>query len=505
MKVPPHRLAPTIALLVSSFVTAMNLSSTSTAMPTIVGDLGGLSLYSWTFSAYLLTSTTGAPIFGKLADLYGRKPLFLVGVGMFVLGSLLCGLATSMEQLIVCRAVQGVGAAGIYPIANTIAGDLFTFKERARIAGVMSSVWAMGGITGPIIGSLIVSQTTWRWVFWVNVPISLFMALVLALSLREHVVARRHQIDYLGAGLLTAGITGLLFALVHGGQTSLASPEVLGLAAGSVLVLALFLWVEARAPEPVVPLELLRQRLLGLISLGGCLIGACMFANSTYLPLFVQGAQGRPPRDVAIVSGSMTVCWAIGAFAGGQVLVRCNLRAAALFGMGLTSVGAALQTGFTLDTPLWGIVATGILLALGLGAVSTAFIVAVQTAVAWEQRGTATSGQQFFRSIGGMLWVSVQGAALSAATASALASVDSALQTDAPSRLGRLSALLDPSVRAALPPEQARALAEALGAGLHQVFLLYLGAALVGLLVAAFLPSGAVTEPASAAPRERAA
>src|SRR5262249_30530735 len=163
----------------------------------------------------------------------------------------LCGLADSMERLIAFRAVQGLGAAGIYPIATTIAGDLFTFKERARIAGVMSSVWAMGGIAGPVVGSFIVSQTTWRWVFWVNVPISLSMALVLALSLREQVAARRHQIDYLGAGLLTAGIAGLLFALVHGGQTSLLSPLVLALVGGSVLLLALFLWVESRASEPV--------------------------------------------------------------------------------------------------------------------------------------------------------------------------------------------------------------------------------------------------------------
>jgi len=409
MRIPRDKLAPTLAILLATFVTAMQYAIVATTMPSIVGELGGLTLYSWAFAAFLLTSTTTVPLYGKLSDIYGRKPIFMVSMGIFLVGSLLCGLATSIEQLIAFRAVQGLGAAGVHPVVLTIAGDIFSLQERARMQSVMSTVWAVGAVLGPVLGSIIVSVTTWRWVFWINIPISLLAVLVLAVSFRERLAKQRHQLDYLGAAVLTAGIAALLLALVEGGQSGFASPHVLGLLLGAGGLLALFLWVETRAAEPIVPLGLLRHRLLGLTSLGGLLVGGCMYCNSAFIPLFVQGAQGRTPLDVAVTMGSMSVLWTVGTVFGGQILLRSGVRASVIGGMVVTIVGAVLLTRLALDTPFLVVVGSAIVVNIGLGWTSIAYVVAVQTAVSWEQRGVATALQQFFRAIGGTLWVSAGG------------------------------------------------------------------------------------------------
>jgi MFS family permease len=419
-------------------------------------------------------------------------------MGIFLVGSLLCGLATSIEQLIAFRAVQGLGAAGVHPVVQTIAGDIFSLQERARIQSVMSTVWAVGAVLGPVLGSIIVSVTTWRWVFWINIPISLLAALVLAVSFHERVEKQRHQLDYLGAGILTAGIAALLLALVEGGQSGFGSPLVLGLLLGAGLLLALFLWVETQAPEPIVPLGLLRHRLLGLTSLGGLLVGGCMYSNSSFVPLFVQGAQGRTPLDVAWVMGSMSVVWTVGTVFGGQMLIRSGIRASVIGGMAVTSVGAVLLARLSLDTPFLAVVASAVVVSLGLGWTSIAHVVAVQTAVNWEQRGVATALQQFFRAIGGTLWVSVGGAALSATMVTGLAGAGMQFGGGTAGRAREMNSLLDPTSRALLPPEQGQLLAQVLGDGLHQVFLLYLVAAVAGLITAAFLPSGGMAEHAAA-------
>jgi EmrB/QacA subfamily drug resistance transporter len=494
MNVHTRVLAPTIAMLVSIFVAAMDVAIMSTVMPTIVGQLGGLPLYSWSFAAYLLTSTTTLPLYGKLADLYGRKPIFLLGMGLFVLGSFLAGAATTMEQLIVFRAVQGLGASGTLPIAITIAGDLFPLEQRAKIQGVISSVWGVAAVLGPLIGSAIVAQTTWRWVFWINLPIGLLTATVLAATLRERVHRRSHQIDYLGAALLTAGVTALLLALVEGGQRGFHTPAVGGLLVTAALLLVLFVENERRAPEPMVPLSLLRQRLLGLTSLCGLVLGGCIYSASTYVPLFVQGVLGGSPQDVAWASATISVAWTLGSLLGSRLLLRTGFRAAALLGMALISLGAGVLVRLTSASLLGEVLVAGALLGLGLGVSATAFIVVVQTAVGWDQRGIATATHQFFRSIGGTIWVSVQGAALSATTAAGLAAAGLQLPGGRALQLGELSTVLEPASRALLQPHAARQLAEVLGAGLHQVFLLYLVLALAGLLGAGFLPAGRMAE-----------
>src|SRR5581483_3938305 len=352
MKIPREKLAPTIAVLVSIFVAAMDISIMSTVMQSIVGQLGGLPLYSWTIAAYLLTSTTTVPLYGKLADTYGRKPMFITGTGLFVVGSLLCGLSGSIEQLIVFRALQGLGAGGILPITITIAGDLFQGPDRARIQGLISSVWGLAAILGPLAGSFIVLHATWHWAFWINVPIGFLTISVLARTFHERPVATRHQLDWLGAALLMAGVAALLLALGDHGQGAVSRETVVGLLVAAAVLLALFAVVELRTAEPVVPFSLLRDRVLGLASLGGFVLGACIYSASTYLPLFVQGAQARGPADVAWVSAAISVAWTGGSLIGSRVLVRVGFRAAALLGMGVISAGAALLLGLGRDTPL---------------------------------------------------------------------------------------------------------------------------------------------------------
>ena len=491
MRITDAKLAPTLAMLVAIFVGAMDISIMSTVMPTIVGELGGLTLYSWSFSAYLLTSTTTVPLYGRLADLYGRKPMFLTGMTIFVIGSLLCGLARSMEQLIAFRALQGLGAGGLLPITITIAGDLFQGEERAKIQGYISAVWGLAAILGPLVGSLIVTRAAWPWVFWINVPIGVTTATILALTLRERAQTHAVQIDYGGAILLTAGIAALLFALVDSGQAGLGAAHLVLLFLLAAGLLAGFVWVERRVPQPILPLGLFRHRVLTLTNLGALVLGGCIYSSSAYLPLFVQGVQGGSQFQVALVSASISVAWTMGSIVGSRLLLRASMRAASLVGLGLVSVASVGLVRLEPETPLYLVMLVGLVLGLGLGVTSTTFIVVVQTVVAWEQRGLATALQQFCRAIGGTLWVSIQGAALSAAVTGALAS--SSGPTAGTGRLPDINAILDPGLRAMLPAEQLRALASVLGGGLHQVFVLYLLLALIGVVLAAFLPPRPLT------------
>jgi EmrB/QacA subfamily drug resistance transporter len=493
MRLPRRHLAPSLALLVTVLVSAMDITVVSTVLPTIVGELGGLALYSWSFSAYLLTSTTTLPLYGKLADVYGRKPLFFWAMALFLLGSLLCGLATSMELLIAYRAVQGLGAGGLMTLTITLAGDLFPADERPKIQAAISAVWGLAAIVGPGVGIAIVAYTSWRWVFWLNLPVGLVASAILARSLHERVTPRRHHVDYAGAALLTAGVGALLAALVEGGQGGFASPMVLALLGASALLLGLLAWVEARAPEPVVPLTLLRGRLQGLASLAAFVLGACVYSVSTYLPLFVQGTQGGTPFEVGVVTGAMSLSWTGGSLAAGRTVRWLSFRATALAGMAVLVASGVLLARMTVDTAFSTVVVASLVAGLGMGLCSTPLIVMVQNAVDWEQRGVATAAQQFFRSIGGTLWVSLQGTVLAATVGSALAAAGVALPGGGGGaarqvRLGELNAMLDPATRATLPPEQVRVLADVLADGLQPVFLLYLAATVAGLVVIALLP-----------------
>ena len=387
---------------------ALEMTVVSTAMPTVVGDLGGIQRYSWVFTAYLLSSTVTVPLYGKLADLYGRKPIMLLGIALFLLGSAASGLSQSMNQLILFRTLQGLGAGSMQPTALTIAGDIFELKERARIQGVFGSVWGIAGLIGPMVGGVIVHYFSWRWVFYINVPFGIASAALLAVGLHERIERKKHSIDVLGAVMLAAAIILLLAAFQ--GRVQGAICAVLA----TVLLVLLVRW-ERRVKEPLLPLDLFRRRVMAVASSAGGLIGAAMLSTVAFVPLFVQGVLGKTPVEAGSAITPMVVGWPIASAISGRLIPRIGFRIPIRVGLAISAMSALalailLRPGSSLLVPAWGTACFG----LGLGFANTALLIAVQTSVTWEQRGVATASTMFFRTVGGALALGGLGAVLAA-------------------------------------------------------------------------------------------
>jgi EmrB/QacA subfamily drug resistance transporter len=376
------------AIVLSMFMSAMEATVVATAMPTVVADLHGIELYGWVTSIYMLASTVTIPLWGKLADLRGRRPVMLAGLVFFLVGSVLSGAAGGMVALIAFRAVQGVGAGALQPVALTIIGDLFTIEERGRMQGIFGAVWGLAAISGPLLGGLIVHALGWRWVFYVNVPFGLLSAAMLVTFYRDpERAAAPGRLDVAGALILSLTVLALLAGV--GGR----SPAVtLPLAA---LGLAAFLAVERRAPEPMIPLSLFRDRVIAVASVAGALMGAVMMASLTYLPLHVQSVLRGSPTEAGTAVAPMLIGWPVASAVAGRLLARVSYRA--LVRVGLAALGAATFA-------LWRLLAGG----AGTGAM----IVVVQERAGFAMRGVATASTMFFRTIGGAVAVGALGALL---------------------------------------------------------------------------------------------
>src|SRR5438132_1247271 len=328
----------TLALFVATFLVALDTSVIATAMPTVIGQIGGIQLYAWVFSAYLLTSTVTVPIYGKLADLFGRKPVFLASVAPFLVGSMLCGQAQSMEQLIAFRLLQGLGAGGVLPITQTILGDVFPLEERARITGLFSTVWGVSGLLGPAIGGFLTEHVSWRWVFYVNFPLCILSIVLLSRFFHERLQPRRHSIDVLGAVTLSGAVALLLVGL----QSTDDLPRQLLLYGIAAILVPVFVWQERRAPEPLVPLWLFGRRAIGISTLGGVLLGFDLFGQSTFLPPFVQGVMGATPTLSGFVLAGSSIGWPIASAVGGRLLLRWGFRGPCVLGGVFLLIGFAL-------------------------------------------------------------------------------------------------------------------------------------------------------------------
>ena len=395
-----------VALMLAMFMAALEATVVSTAMPTIVGELGGIESYAGVFTAYLLTSTVPVPVFGKLADMYGRRPLLLGGIGVFLLGSILCGTATSMNALIAFRALQGIGAGAMMPIAITVVGDLFTFEERARIQGLFGSVWGVAGMIGPFLGGLIVKHLSWPWVFLVNVPFGLLSAFLLVRFLHEKVERKKHVLDFGGAFAVTGAVVALLVA-ARGGQRALLALPI------GVALLVILYFVERRATEPILPIPLFRRRVMSVSSAAGALIGSAMYGCITFVPLFVQAVRGGSPTRAGATIAPMIVAWPVASAIAGRLLPRFGFQVIVRLGLLMSAAGAAgvavfLHADGSL-VPTW--IAMGIF-GIGLGFANTALVIAVQTSVSWQERGVATASTLFFRSVGGALGLGAAGGIL---------------------------------------------------------------------------------------------
>jgi EmrB/QacA subfamily drug resistance transporter len=469
-----------VSLLLSLSMAAMEMTVVSTAMPTVVGDLGGIHLYSWVFTAYLLTSTVTVPLYGKLADLYGRKPVLLGGIALFLAGSMASGLARGIGALIAFRALQGLGAGAMQPTTLTIVGDIYNLEERSRMQGVFGAVWGVAGLIGPLLGGIIVKYLSWRWVFFINVPAGIAAAGLLVVALHEDVEHRQHSLDWGGAALLTVGLTALLIG-VHGGRATLFGVPV------AIASTALFFFVEGRAREPVLPMDLFRQRVMAVATVAGTLIGAGMISMVTYVPLYVQGVLGGSPTEAGSAITPMVIGWPIASAISGRVLPRVGFRPLVRCGLAISGGAAVamallLKPGASLHVPQ----AMSSVFGVGLGLANTALLIAVQTSVEWRQRGVATASTMFARTIGGTLAVGILGALLSASLQR-----DAAVPADAADRL------LGPEHGAGLDPAVIRSLSAALEAGLGTVFWVIAAISLVAAAASLLFPYLPIRAPSS--------
>ncbi|HVC63795.1 MAG TPA: MDR family MFS transporter [Acetobacteraceae bacterium] len=464
------------ACIMATFMAAVESTIVATAMPTIVGDLGGFNLFSWVFAVYLLSQAVAIPVYGRLADIYGRKRVFYVGAGLFLIGSTLSGFATSMIWLVLFRALQGFGAGGVQPIAMTICGDIYTPSERARVQGLISSVFGVAAVTGPSLGAFLVEHVGWRTVFWVNLPVGAAAILMISLFLHERIEPRAHQVDYLGSLLMMLGIGALMLALVQG--SVLPSGIVWAAAATGVLGLAALVVHEAHAPEPMLPLELWRDRVIVIGSLGGGLAGAIMMGVSAFLPTYVQGALGRTPLTAGLVLGCMSVTWAFASILGGRLMVRTTYRLTATLGALSLLAGSVV---LVLLTPQRGVPwasAGSLIMGIGMGFCNTTFIVSIQAAVPWKKRGAATSSCLFLRFIGQALGAASFGAVLNAT-----------IQHRAPEAVKLVNRLLEPASRRTLDAATQARLTGLVSAGLHNAYWLAVMLSVAALLLVLWLPA----------------
>lgn len=464
------------ACVMATFMAAVESTIVATAMPTIIADLGGFNLFSWVFAVYLLSQAVAIPIYGRLADIYGRKRMFHVGAGLFLVGSTLCGFAPNMICLVAFRMLQGFGAGGVQPIAMTICGDIYTPSERARVQGLISSVFGVAAVAGPSLGAFLVEHVGWQTVFWVNLPIGAAALIMISAFLHEHVEKRSHQVDYLGSLLMMLAIASLMLVLVQGG--SLPRPITIAACITGVALLAALLVHEARTREPMLPLELWRDRVIVIGSLGGGLAGAVMMGVSAFLPSYVQGALGRTPIVGGLVLGAMSVSWAFASIFGGRLMDRTSYRHSAVLGALSLLAGSVL---LVMLTPLRGVpwATTGsLVMGVGMGLCNTAFIVSIQAAVPWRKRGAATSSCLFFRFIGQALGAASFGAVLNAT-----------ILARAPDAVGQMNRLLEPTLRAGLAPAEQDRLIALVAAGMHNAYWLACALSVVLLLLVLWLPA----------------
>ena len=476
----------TIGIMSALAVAALDATVVGTAMPTIIGQLGGISEYGWVFSAYLLASTTTVPLFAKLADVHGRKPVFLLGIALFVGGSALCGLAGSMPELIAFRTIQGLGAGAVHPIAFTIAGDIFEPARRARMQGYFSGVWGVSAIVGPAIGGLITSTVGWPWVFELNIPVGALAAIIIWRVLDERFERRPHRLDWPGAILLTGAIVLLLLAVSEGGELlGWTSPIVIAMVAAAVALFVSFVVVERRSTEPLIDLDLLRSPLIRA-GLGiGTLTGVVMFGLTTYVPPMVQGVHMGTPVEAGAAVAAMSLGWPVGSVVGGRSLIRFGARPVVLVGTGMLVIGTLLITQLGQFDSLAFAMAASAITGLGMGLTATTILILIQGAVTWQRRAVATGLVQFSRTIGGAVGVGVMGGILTAFVGAVS------------------SGILDPIARTQLSSADLASGRASLAAGLGVIYwILFAAAAASCALAIRFMPDVTLGHEIESAPRE---
>lgn len=478
------RVTITAALMLMMALASMEQTVTSTAMPTIIGELRGLELYAWVIAIYLLAATVVMPLYGRLADVWGRKRVIVLAVALFIGGSILSSLAQTMWQLILFRAVQGLGAGGIMPVVLTILGDIYTIQERARIQGLFSSVWGTASLAGPWLGARLVEHLGWRSVFWVNLPFGVLGLGVLVSFYHDREKPHSTELDLPGIGLLALGSTAVLLFFSVLGQTDAGRQAWIALPVLGVMAAGAFAWFfrhERRTGNPVLSPQLLFHASIGPAVLGSLLLGLCVFSLDTWVPLYVQGGKGGTARDAAATVTPVMFAWAASSFLAAPMVVRWGFRRTSLIGATFIIAGFMGLIGCTLlDAPRWMLTAMLGAAGLGFGPTSISYLLGAQDAVTWQQRGLVTSSITFARTIGGSIGVSVLGAIFNVLIRGELHQLEgkgySATQ------------LLDPKVHEKLPAEVVGMSQTMIASGLRWVFMLMLLTAICQWVVSRWIP-----------------
>lgn len=472
-----------LGIVLSVFMASMEATVVATAMPTIAAQLGGLEQYAWVFTAYLLTSTTLVPVFGKLSDIFGRRRVYLVAMTLFLGGSVLCGMATTMNQLIWARAIQGTGAGGVLPLSFIMIGEMFTLAERARFQGIFSGVWGVSSVVGPLLGGFIVDNVSWHWVFYINVVPGMLAVALIWTNWRDVVRnTGRVPIDFLGAALLTSAVVALMLGL-QWGTTAMR----IALIAGAVALFLLLLWVERRAEDPILPLELFKDRLFSVAIANGLLTGVAMFGTLSYVPLFVQGVLGTAATQAGLALAPQMISWVLASIVASNLILRFSYKHIAIVGMICLSIGTGLLAFFSGNAHLPTIMVFLALMGVGMGLTVPSFMVSVQSTVAREQLGTATSMIQFSRSIGGTIGTGVMGAVLASLLLSGLAAVGEGLDATV------VNSLITGG-ETVVEFAEGEAVRMVLGTALGAVFIISFVSAVLGFAVTLLAPGGKISE-----------
>ena len=449
--------------MLGMFLAALDQTIVSTALPTIVGDLGGLNHLSWVVTSYLLASTVSTPLYGKLGDMIGRKPVFLAAIVIFLVGSMLAGLSQTMIQLIGFRALQGVGAGGLMVGAQAIIADIVPPRERGRYMGLIGSVFAVASVAGPLLGGFFVDNLSWRWVFYVNLPVGVLAIAIVVFRLHLHTPHVGHSIDYLGTALLAGGVGALILVATWGGnEYAWGSATIVGLAVAGVALLAALVWWERRAAEPIIPLSLFRSRVFDVANAMGFMIGFAMFGAIVFIPLFLQLVYGASPtssglRMLPLMAGLLTAA----IFSGRAISRLGRYKIFPIAGTGTLAVGMFLLSRLSAGTAPWVASVDMLVVGIGIGLVMQVLVLVVQNDAQPQHIGVATSMATFFRSVGGAFGVAIFGAIFAARLS---------LPAAVKARVGNGSHI-DPARAKHLPPHVHELFLKAFAHALHGVFL----------------------------------